>query len=231
MGDHHNGVLLLQLQGQILNLAGGNGVKGGSWLIHQQDFRFHRQRTGDAQPLLLTTGKTQGIFLQAILQFVPDGGIAQTALNDVIQLGLAADAVGARPEGNVIVDAHGERIGLLEHHTHPLAQESGVDITVNIDAVQQHFAGDFAALHQVVHAVEGFEQRRLAAATGANKGSDLVGMDGQVHALKGMEAAIMQVQTVDLDLAHARFPPMRLAIRADRPLMMSTITSRTTAVA
>ena len=56
---------------------------------------------------------------------------------------------------NIIVNAHGEGIGLLEHHTHPTAQQVHIHIAVNVLPVQGHFALDVAALHQVVHPVQG----------------------------------------------------------------------------
>ena len=54
VGDHDDGVLLLEFHCQVLNLRGGNGVQGGGGLVHQKDFRFVGQGPGNADALLLT---------------------------------------------------------------------------------------------------------------------------------------------------------------------------------
>ena len=56
--------------------------------------------------------------------------------------------------GDVVIDAHGKGIGLLEHHADVAAQL--VDIhagSKNVLAVVFHFSGDFDIGNQVVHAV------------------------------------------------------------------------------
>ena len=72
--------------------------------------------------------------------------------------------MGAGTERDVVVDAHREWIRLLEHHSHALAQEVYVHLAVDVLAVEQKFAGYAAALNEVVHAVEGFQQRGFSAA-------------------------------------------------------------------
>ena len=93
MGHDNDGVLLLQLHRQLLYLGGGNGIQRTGRLIHQKHIRFHRQRPRNAQPLLLTAGKSQGILPQAVFYLVPYGGIPQRALHDLIQLRFLADAL------------------------------------------------------------------------------------------------------------------------------------------
>ena len=71
----------------------------------------------------------------------------------------------ARAVGNVVIDAHGERVRLLEHHADLAAQL--VDVrrgVVDILALILHAARDLHAGDKVVHAVERFEKRGLAAA-------------------------------------------------------------------
>ena len=46
----------------------------------------HGQSARDAEALLLSAGKAQGALLQPVLQLVPDGGVAQAALDDLVQL-------------------------------------------------------------------------------------------------------------------------------------------------
>ena len=99
--------------------------------------------------------------------------------------------MGAGAIGDVVVHAHGEGVGLLEHHAHPLAQLVDVDVAVDVLPVQKDFAGDFAALHQVVHAVEGLEQGGLAAAGGADEGGHLVGGNVHVHGFQRLKVAVV----------------------------------------
>ena len=101
--------------------------------------------------------------------------------------------MGAGAVGDVVVYAHGKGIGLLKHHAHPLAQQVHVHAAVNIRLVQQHLPGDAAALHQVVHPVEGLEQGGFSAARGPDKGSDLLFPQVQLHVLEGVEIPIIEV--------------------------------------
>ena len=65
------------------------------------------------------------------------------------------NAVGAGAVGDVVVNAHGEGVGLLEHHAHFLAQI--VDLRLeDVLALVAHVSRDFYAGNQIVHAVQGF---------------------------------------------------------------------------
>ena len=87
-----------------------------------------------------------------------------------------AHAVGARAVGDVVVYAHGEGVGLLEHHAYLAAQARdvhvlAVDVLAVIAAPRRSM---LHAGHQVVHAVERLEEGALAAAGGAYEGGYLV---------------------------------------------------------
>src|SRR5690348_3170082 len=58
---------LLQLTDQVLDGEGGDRVQGGAGLVHEQHLRLDRDRAGDAQTLLLTTGETGPRLVQAVL--------------------------------------------------------------------------------------------------------------------------------------------------------------------
>ena len=155
VGDDDDGIVFLERRGQFLNFQGGNGVKSGGRLVHQKYLRLHRQGSCDAQPLLLAAGKTQSILFQPVFYLVPDGGVPEGALHDLVQLGLIVNAMGAGAVGDVVVNAHGEGVGLLEHHAHFLAQV--VDLCLkNVLALVAHVSRDPHAGDQVVHAVQGF---------------------------------------------------------------------------
>ena len=154
MGDNDDGVILFQFHCQIFDAGSGDGVQRGSGLVHQQDGGFHCQSAGDAKPLLLTTGHSQGILLQTVLDFVPDCGTAQGLFHDVIQLCLVGNAVGTGTVGNIIVNAHGKWVGFLEHHAHFLAQIVYIGIE-NILTIVCNLTGDLHRGNQVVHPVQG----------------------------------------------------------------------------
>ena len=60
----------------------------------------------------------------------------QGLFHDLIQLHLGADTMGTGAIGNVVIDAHGERICLLEHHAHPFPQQVDVDVPVDVLPIQ-----------------------------------------------------------------------------------------------
>ena len=195
MGDDDDGVLVFQIGDQILNLGGGDGIQGGGGLVHQQDVGLHRQGPGDAQALLLAAGQAQGGLFQAILHLVPDGRALEGLLHNVVQLALALDAVGAGTVGHVVIDGHGEGIGLLEHHADLLAQPRHVHAgVVDLDAPVLDGAGDLDTGHQVVHPIQGLEEGGLAAAGGADEGRHLLLGDVHAHVLEGLRRAVPEVQ-------------------------------------
>ena len=58
VGDDDNGEFLLELSDKVLDGQRRDRVQRRTGLIHQQDIGLHRDSTGNAQPLLLTTGQT-----------------------------------------------------------------------------------------------------------------------------------------------------------------------------
>ena len=108
---------------------------------------------------------------------------------------LLRDAVGAGAVGDVVVDGHGEGVGLLEHHADLLAQPGHVHAgVVDLLAPVLDGAGDLDAGHQVVHPVQGLEEGGLAAAGGADEGGDLLLGNVDIHALQGLGVPVPQVQ-------------------------------------
>ncbi len=127
---HDDRVFFLQRRDEIFDPGCGKRVESAGGLVHQQHLRLHRQSPGDAQPLLLAAGQAQGRLFQPVLHLVPDGGVPEGLLHDLIQLPPFSDAMGAGAVGDVVIDAHGEGIGLLEHHAHLPAQLVHIHIFV-----------------------------------------------------------------------------------------------------
>ena len=98
----------------LFDLQGGDGVQGGAGFIHQDHLRLNSNGAGNAEALLLTTGEGIATFGQLVLGLIPKCGLAQRALHQLIHV--AGIAIDARTKSNVLVDALGEGIGLLEHH-------------------------------------------------------------------------------------------------------------------
>ena len=110
-----------------------------------------------------------------VLHLIPDGRLAEGPLHNVIQPRPGADAVGAGAVGNIIVNAHGEGIGLLEDHADLLAQHRHILLRgVDLMAVVGKRPGDLHIRNQVVHAVDGAQEGGFAAAGGADESGDLL---------------------------------------------------------
>ena len=50
-------VLRLQLEDEVFDLGGGDGIEGGGRLVHQEDFGIDCEGAGDAHALLLAAGE------------------------------------------------------------------------------------------------------------------------------------------------------------------------------
>ena len=155
VGHDDDRVLLAQLRGQVFNLGGGDGVERTRRLVHQKHLRLDGKRPRDTEPLLLAAGEAERIFLEPVLDLVPDGRAAQGFFYDVVKLCLVADAVRSRTVGDVVVDAHGEGVRLLEDHADALAELVHIHgRIVNVFTLVGDLARDFHAAHEVVHPVE-----------------------------------------------------------------------------
>ena len=100
--------------------------------------------------------------------------------------------MGARPVRDVVVNTHGERIGLLKHHPYPAAQDIGVyipHIRVSV-SIQEDTAFNAASLHQIIHTVQALEQRGLAAARRADEGGYRPGRDIQGNIPESLELPV-----------------------------------------
>ncbi len=79
-------VLLLELQHQLLDLGRRDRVQRRAGLVEQDHLRLDGDRPGDAQALLLAARQAEGAVFEPVLDLVPEGGAAQAALDDRIEL-------------------------------------------------------------------------------------------------------------------------------------------------
>src|SRR5262249_60811029 len=141
--DDGDGPARLDLPHPTLDRRGRDRVEGRAGLVHEDRVRLDGERAGDAQPLRLPTGQTQARLAQAVLHLVPQRGLAQRALDDLVQLALVVLAVDARPVGDLVIDRLREGVRLLEDHPDAPAHGDRGDIL----AVQRGSAIADVALH------------------------------------------------------------------------------------
>ena len=77
VGDDDDGVSTLELVDELLHLQGGDRVKSGCRLVHEDHLGLHGHRAGDAQALLLTAGQADAGGVQAVLDLAPQAHGAQ----------------------------------------------------------------------------------------------------------------------------------------------------------
>src|SRR4051794_36242839 len=106
--DDHDRELLLELEHEVLDLAGRDGVERGTGLVHEDHVRVDRQAARDAEPLLLAAGHPEGVGLEPILDLVPERALLERPLDDLVHAALHAEH--ARAEGDVVVDRLGEGV-------------------------------------------------------------------------------------------------------------------------
>ena len=133
MRDDDDGVRLFELERQLFDAPGGDRVERARRLVHQQHLRLSGQRAGDAQSLLLSAGETERALFELVLRLVPDGGAFERSFHDLVKLRAAAHALQPGGVGDVVVNAHRERVRLLEHHADAAAKLRDVDlVAVNV---------------------------------------------------------------------------------------------------
>ena len=173
--------------------------------------RLHRDRPGDAQPLLLAAGQAEPALPQLVLDLVPQRGAAQCRFDAVVELGFRQLLVEPDAESDVVVDRHRKRRRLLEHHADLGAQQIEVEPgRENVLAVDQHLAGRALPGIKLVDAVEDAQQGRLAAARRADEGGHPLVVERQVDVLQCLELVVVELDIADQDLLPRRRGRIRL---------------------
>ncbi len=110
MRHNDDRVGLLQAINELFDFPGGYRIQRGTGFIHEDNFRLHRQRAGDTEPLLLAAGKSEGAVLKAVLHFLPETRSLQTVLHQLVQRPFVFGPMQTRPIGHVIVDRFGKGV-------------------------------------------------------------------------------------------------------------------------
>src|ERR687896_716426 len=88
--DDHDRVLALQVHHEVLDLARGDRVERRARLVHQDHVGLHGEAARDAEPLLLAAGHAEGVRPEAVLDLVPERGVGEGALHDLVHVALHA---------------------------------------------------------------------------------------------------------------------------------------------
>src|SRR5436305_359576 len=162
MGDDHDGITGFQLVDQFLDSRGRDRIERRAGFVEQNDLRLYRDGARDAQALLLSAGQAEPAGIQLVLHLVPQRAALQRLFDPAVHLAFRQPFVEADAEGDVFVDAHGERRRLLENHADPGAQQIEVEAGVeDIRTVEQYLTFGPLPGIEIVHPVQHAQQRRL----------------------------------------------------------------------
>ena len=164
--DDHRHAVFRKVAHQIEHLADHLGVERGGRLVEEHDLGRHGERAHDGDTLLLAAGEHRGILVCLVGK--ADALKQRHGLLVGLRLGLEAQLDGR--EGDVLLDCHmREEVEVLEHHAHLAAVEVQVDLlAVEGDILEVNGAGG-----RLLQEVQAAQQRRFAAAGGADDGHDL----------------------------------------------------------
>ncbi len=166
VGHDHHAETFAQLVNQLFNLCRRNRIQRRTGFIHQQDFRFCRYCTRNAQTLLLSTGQAGSRRIQAIFHLIPDRTATQGFFNDFIQFRFVLrQAMNARAIGHIVINGFWERVWLLKHHADFRPQLHRIHFRViDVFTIQQNVTLHPADVDCVIHPVQGAQECGLAAA-------------------------------------------------------------------
>ena len=190
MGDaDHRHAAAGQLLHQLQNLSDHLGVKGGGRLVKQQHVGVHSQRAHNRNALLLPAGQHVGVGVGLVGQT----DALQQLHGFLVGLGLLHQAQTHGGQRDVLLHRQvGEQVEMLEHHAHLLAHMVNV-VVGDFLAVED----DMAAV-RLLQTVQAAQERGFSAARGADQHNAVALVDGQVHALEHLQAAVVLLQSFNV---------------------------------
>src|SRR6516162_309367 len=203
VGHDGDGVIVLELVDQLLDLGGGDRVERRAGLVEQDHFWLDHHGAGDAQALLLAAGEAEAVSVQLVLDLAPDRGPMQRQFDPLVELG-------AR---DLLVERHRKRRRLLEHHADARPQQVEVLARLqDVAAVQQHLALRPLMGIEVVDAIEDAQQRRFSTAGRPDEGHHPAVIERHVDGFERPMVAIVEIQIPDRHFF--RGPAVRVDILA-----------------
>jgi hypothetical protein len=158
VSNSDDGAEILELNEELFDFGGTNGIESRAWLIEEKDFRLDGEGAGNAKALLLAAGKLVGGLVEVVLYFVPESSMSQAFFNGFSHGDFGA--IDTKAVGDVFKNGFGERIGALEDHSDAAAEEGDV-LGENVFAVEEDFAFEAGVADGFVHTVESAQQPRL----------------------------------------------------------------------
>src|SRR5262249_49074257 len=92
VGHDDDGEIFLEVEDELLDLRRGDRVERGARLVHEQNLGLDSDCPRDAEALLLPAGQARPRRVEVVPDLVPKRGLAERALDDVIQGVLGPDA-------------------------------------------------------------------------------------------------------------------------------------------
>src|SRR3990172_2908282 len=207
--DDDDGIARLELEHQLLDLRGGDGVQRRAGLVHEQHIRLDGERARDTESLLLATRQPEGAVVEPVGHLLPQGGRPEAPLDHGLEIAAMPHPQDPRAIGDVLEDGLRERVRLLEDHPHALAEGRHVEPrVVDIDPADPDPPGEPDPVHEVVHPVEAAQQRGLPAAPRPDVGGDPLFRDRHGDVRQRLLLAVPEVQALDLD--HGRLHDRRV---------------------
>ena len=133
--------------------------------------------------------------LQFVFDLIPQRGFFQGPLHALIHIALVELLKQLDAKSNVVIDRHGKRRGLLEHHAYLGANQRDIfSAGQQVAPIEQNFALSALLRVEFKHAVKSAQQRRFTAARRANKGGYFVLRNIQIDILQSVKLAVIKIQ-------------------------------------
>ena len=167
MGYQQNGAGLFQLQQQLFDCLRGCMIQGRGRFIEEQHLGLENQSPGNAQSLLLSSRKIKRRGIEPVMHLIPEPHLLQTFHHPASDNFFRYAPFKLQGKGDILVDAHGQRIGNLKYHADLSAQLGNrVVFLVNIlkPAVKLHLNNSLqgAVGNRFPESVQGHEKGRFS---------------------------------------------------------------------
>ena len=167
---------------QIEHLADHLRVKRARRLVEEHDLGCHGERAHNGDALLLPAGEHRGIFVRLVGK--ADALEQRHGLRVGVRLRFEPQLHGG--EGDVLLHRHvREEVEMLKDHAHLAA----VEIQIDLFAVEGNVLEGNGAGGRLLQEIEAAQQRRFAAAGGADDRHDLALLYAQIAVGERVDAA------------------------------------------